>query len=309
MSSYQLDFNPDVLPIFLAVADAQRISAAAKAVHLSQPAVTARIRNLERQLGVQLLTRSTLGVRLTPAGRVFYERAKKIYGLMDEAAFEAQKSRSPKGKLILSASTTIASHILPEIFSKFKKRNPALSFVLHVGNTEEVLEEVKQGIVALGLVEGHGRASAVALKPFLEDQIVLAGPVSPPFRPRKAKDLFKCPLLAREPGSGTRSVVERSLRKAGFPIRSFSYTAELGSTEAIKSAVSAGLGFAFLSRWAIQKEIELGQLAAFPLSDIKIKRLFYWVIPSGGIPNLYLEFFYFARKNLPIRKADSPSDK
>ena len=309
MSFYQLDFNPDVLPIFLAVADAQRISAAAKAVHLSQPAVTARIRNLERQLGVQLLTRSTLGVRLTPAGRVFYERAKKIYGLMDEAAFEAQKSRSPKGKLILSASTTIASHILPEIFSKFKKRNPALSFVLHVGNTEEVLEEVKQGIVALGLVEGHGRASAVALKPFLEDQIVLAGPVSPPFRPRKAKDLFKCPLLAREPGSGTRSVVERSLRKAGFPIRSFSYAAELGSTEAIKSAVSAGLGFAFMSRWAIQKEIELGQLAAFPLSDIKIKRLFYWVIPSGGIPNLYLEFFYFARKNLPIRKADNPSDK
>ena len=300
MSFYQLDFNPDVLPIFLAVADAQRISAAAKAVHLSQPAVTARIRNLERQLGVQLLTRSTLGVRLTPAGRVFYERAKKIYGLMDEAAFEAQKSRSPKGKLILSASTTIASHILPEIFSKFKKRNPALSFVLHVGNTEEVLEEVKQGIVALGLVEGHGRASAVALKPFLEDQIVLAGPVSPPFRPRKAKDLFKCPLLAREPGSGTRSVVERSLRKAGFPIRSFSYTAELGSTEAIKSAVSSGLGFAFMSRWAIQNELELRQLAIFPLSDIKIKRLFYWVVPSGGMPDIYSEFFYFARKNIPV---------
>ena len=300
MSSYQLDFNPDVLPIFLAVADSQKISAAAKAVHLSQPAVTARIRNLERQLGVPLLTRSTLGVRLTSAGRAFYERAKKIYGLMDQASFEAQKSRSLKGKLILSASTTIASHVLPPILSKFKKRNPAALFVLKIGNTEEVLEEVKQGTVALGLVEGHGRASAVALKPFLEDQIVLAGPASSPFRPRKAKDLFQCPLLAREPGSGTRSVVERSLRKAGFPIRRFSYAAELGSTEAIKSAVSSGLGFAFMSRWAIQNELELRQLAIFPLSDIKIKRLFYWVVPSGGMPDIYSEFFYFARKNIPV---------
>ncbi len=299
MSSYHLDFNPDILPIFLTVADVKKISAAAEEVHLSQPAVTARIRNLERQLGVQLLTRSIEGVRLTPAGKIFYDQAKKIYGLMDKAAFEARKTRSTKGKLVLAASTTIASHILPPIFSKFKKRNPEVSFVLHIGNTEEVLERVRQGEIALGLVEGHSHAPAVGLKPFLEDQIVLIGPASSSFHPRRSRDLSQCPLLSREPGSGTRSVVERSLRKAGFPGKHFSYAAELGGTEAIKSAVSAGLGFAFVSQWAVQNEISLKQLSIFPLSDVKIKRLFYWVLPSGGMPNLCLEFFYFVKKNLP----------
>ncbi len=300
MSSYQLDFNPEILPIFLAVADAGTISAAAGEVHLSQPAVTARMRNLERQLGVQLLTRSSEGVRLTPAGKIFYARAKKIYSLMDEAAFETRKSPSPKGQLLLAASTTIASHLLPPIFSKFKKKNPGISFVLNIGNTEEVLSWVRQGAVSLGLVEGHSRAPAVGLKPFLEDEIVLIGPTSSVFHPKRAQDLLKCPLLSREQGSGTRSVVERSLRKAGFPARRFSYAAELGSTEAIKSAVSSGFGFAFVSHWAVQKEIALKQLTVFPLSDIKIKRLFHWVLPSGGMPRLYLEFFHFAKKHLPI---------
>ena len=299
MNSYRLSFDPDLLTTFLAVVDAGRISAAAHMVHLSQPAVTARIGNLEKALGVQLLIRSVGGVKLTAAGQKFYDQAKKIYGLLDEAAFDAGRAKAPRGRLVIAASTTIADHLLPQLMFEFKRRCGELSLILNVANTEEVLRQVSKGNVPFGMVEGHARAASLRLEPFIEDEIVLVGPPSIVGVPRHAVDVLKRPLIGREMGSGTRAVVERALRKTGVWSKNFSYAAELGSTEAIKSAVGVGLGLAFVSSCAIKNELALRKLIVIPLVDLKIMRLFYWVLPSGSLTGLASEFYRFAKNHPP----------
>ncbi len=290
-----LKLDPTLLPTFLAVLECGRISAAAKTVHLSQPAVTAQVRKLEDAVGAALFVRSVHGVTPTEAGLRLVKYALSVRRLLDEAMVEVAGAEVQTGPLVIAASTTIAAHVLPPILAQFRAAHRDVPLRVHVGNTDDVVAEVRAGRVPLGLVEGHARAPAVRLEPFVDDEIVAIMGRDAPFRVRHARDLDGVPLLWREAGSGTRAVVERALRKAGVrrsAVRDLDV--ELGSTEAIVGGAVAGLGVAFVSRWSIRAHVTAGLIRVLPGLDLVVRRTFYWALPTGSLTGTAARFHAFA---------------
>lgn len=294
-------FDPALLSTFLAVLDAGRVSAAAKVLHLSQPAVTAQVRKLEESFGAALFVRSVRGVVPTEAGLRLAVYARSIRRLLDEAVAEvATTAEEQSGPLVIAASTTVAAHLLPPLLARFRALHRQVPLRVRVGNTEEVVEDVREGRVPLGLVEGHARASGVRLEPFVDDEIVPVVGRDAPFTLRRARDLDSVPFLWREAGSGTRAVVERALRKAGITrggIRELDI--ELGSTEAIIGAAVAGLGVAFVSRWSVRAHLAAGLVQLVPGLNLVIRRTFRWALPSGALSGAAARFHAFAQRSPP----------
>jgi DNA-binding transcriptional LysR family regulator len=285
--------EPGLLATFIAVADRKSVSAAAEVMHLSQPAVTAQIKKLEDGLGASLFLRSVQGMRLTSKGAQLYSYARDIARLLAEAQSAVAEGNEPVGRLKMAASTTIASYVLPAALTAFCRTYPRIELELAVGNTEEVLQRVRDGLYPVGLVEGLPHAPQLRLKPFVDDELVLIRGVGARAEEigrktkslRRARDLAAMPIIWREAGSGTRAVTERALRAAGVNPRKLSHEKVIGGTEGIKAAVAAGLGIAFVSRWSIQDELAHGQLAVIPLVDLTIPRTFHWALPAGALPS------------------------
>lgn len=296
------DLDPRRLETFRVVAQAGRISAAAKILSLSQPAVTAQIRQLEADLGRPLFTRHASGVQLTGTGRLLLDYARRIHRLLEEAAERLGEQEEPRGELRLGASTTAAAYILPPVLQAFVADHGAAPLVLEVGNTDEVLAWVREGRVPLALVEGLTRAPGLSLQPYLKDELVAVRATRAPEAlraVRTAADLAGVPLVWREPGSGTRVVVERALRRTRLIAGPRDSDLVVGDTEAIKSCVLLGLGIGFLSRWSIQRELARGTLDVVPLPDLDIPRTFSWAQVGGGLAGQPAAFLRHALAHPP----------
>ena len=288
------------------VATTGQVSAASRLLHLSQPAVTAQVRQLERECGQPLLVRTARGVRVNEAGRVLLDYAQRLHLLLEEASVAVAGEESSGGELVLAASTTVASFVVPELLGSFLKSHRGVQVRLEVGNTEQVLAWVGEARVPLGLVEGHARAARIRLERYLDDELVpVVGARAPDEvrRVRTAEDLRAVPLLWRETGSGTRAVLERALRKAGVRKGPQEGDLQLGSTEAIKGAVAAGLGVGFLSQWSLQDELASGRLRLLPLPDLRVRRAFSWVLPVDAPSGLAGRFLRHARASPPSLRA------
>jgi DNA-binding transcriptional LysR family regulator len=294
--------NSDLLQTFLAVADAGQISKAARRLHLSQPAVTNQIRTLEADLDTTLFIRSAHGVALTPRGVGLRKRLQGVFNELEQILRELDQTREVTGAVKIAASTTLARHFVPRIFVRFRHYHPTAGLQLMVGNTEEVLDYLREHRVGLGLVEGHDRSPGVRLEHFIPDEIVpvSAAQISDPTLRRaissikSVHDLEALPLIWREPGAGTRAIVESTLKEHGVNVRKLDQQLELGSTEAIKSLVIAGLGIAFLSFWDIQHELGMGLMQQINIPDLRFERMFSWALPSGEMGGLTGEFYRFA---------------
>ena len=285
------DLDLRLLRSFLAVAQCGKVSTAAKQLHLSQPAVTAHLRRLEEIVGKPLVSRSTRGVKLTTHGHALRTFSAEIQNTLSriEASFESEHKLS--GKLRFGASLTIASHVIPSFLGEFSRLYPEVEIELRVDNTEVVLESVREGFYPFGLVEGSPRAAGLRLELFVEDEVVLVAGTNPTFRKYQklaasvaaAQDLYRLPLIWRESGSGTRAVVEGAMRKVGVQARRLAYQYVMADIEAIKTATIHCMGLAFLSRWSVKNELALGQLRVIGVSDLVVRRGFYWVLPSGAL--------------------------
>jgi DNA-binding transcriptional LysR family regulator len=294
--------DPRRLETFRVVAQCAQVSTAAKLLNLSQPAVTAQIRQLEAEAGGPLFHRHTKGVRLTDHGALLLDYASKVHALLEEAAERVQGEQAMTGDLRLGASTTAAAYIIPRLLQGFLASHRPSSVALEVGNTEEVLAWIREGRLSLGLVEGLGRAPGVSLEPFLQDELVAVRATGAPpalAAVRRAADLEKVPLIYREPGSGTRAVLERALRKAGISSQPKPSDLVMGETETIKSCVLVGLGIGFLSRWSIQRELLNRSLEIVALPDLRIPRVFSWAHGSGGLAGQAAAFYRYALKEPP----------
>jgi len=259
------------LTVFRKVAEQLSFRKAAEELYLTQPAVSLQIKALEEELGMALFDRSGSQVRLTPAGATLLKYAEKSRVLLREARHALTTvGGTQSGTLALGASTTIAQYVLPRLLSEFCTSHPRVHPTLISGNTEQVVTLVVEEKIALGFIEGPPRSRDLVLAPFLEDELVLLAPAAHEWAERAKivpEDLATAPMLMRERGSGTRRIVELALERHRIPRSSLKVVMELDSTEAIKSAVEAGFGVGFVSRWAIAKDMRLGP--AFRIVQIK----------------------------------------
>lgn len=273
------------LKVFRTVAEHLNFRKAAEHLLLTQPAITLQIKALEDDLGVRLFDRSANRVSLTPQGSLLLDYAKKISALVSQAEREiAGNDGKIVGELCLGVSTTIAQYMLPRLLGAFLGEYPGVQFSIHSGNTSEIVQLLLGDKIAIGLIEGPARDRGIRTEPFAQDELVLITPPDFEFDRLSHAQLVDLNLLMREHGSGSRRVVEMALTRAGIKLRSFKKVMNLDSTEAIKSAVEAGLGVGFVSRWAISKELELRALKVAEVAGLKMERHFSIISRTGPGP-------------------------
>jgi DNA-binding transcriptional LysR family regulator len=295
--------DPRKLETFRVVVQTRKISAAAKLLHLSQPAVTAQIRALEEECGRELLLRTSKGVTPNDWGLRVLEAAKQVHDVLGqvETAFQGE----PEGgeEIVIGASMTAAAYVVPTLAAGYRAIHGRVPFRLQVSNTARVLEWVADGRVPLGLVEGRTRSSSVHLERYLEDELVpvAASSARDLCRITRAAELADVPLLLREPGSNTREMVEEAL--GGVLGTKLVRRSELlfGSNQSMKMAAVAGIGVAFVSRWSVQLEVSAGILRVLPLRDLRIARSFSWATPARAQHGAAGRFQAWALRNPPAR--------
>ncbi|MGO9065896.1 MAG: LysR substrate-binding domain-containing protein [Myxococcaceae bacterium] len=284
--------NLNSLRFFTAVAEHRGFTAAGRHLRVSQPAISKAVRQLEGQLGTQLLVRTARGVTLTEEGTVLLAHAQVLFG-EERAAEEALAERRglSRGSLRLGSSMTVASNFLPPVLGAFHTRHPAIELTLVAANTRAVLEALLANTVELGVVEGPVSHPRVEVSPWLEDELVaVAAPGHPLAQVRRlsAARLFQELFLIREEGAGTRDVVLAALRNRQVtPARLF----EISENEVIKQLAAAGVGFTILSRLAVQKEIARGELATLSVDDLVLRRTLTWLQVKGRRPTAAMTEF------------------
>jgi DNA-binding transcriptional LysR family regulator len=275
------------LKVFRAVARHLSFTRAAEELLLTQPAVTQQIKALEEDYGVPLFDRSGGRIALTAAGATLLPFAEQLKSISDEA-FEAVTSAAGEhaGKLALGASQTIGQYLLPNLVAGFLHEYPRVAITAISGNTDAMLEAVASHKVQLALIEGPTQRQDFHLEPFLKDRMVLVVSAGHEWAGAEIEldALRDAPLLMREFGSGSRRVVEQALARRGLRTKDLKTIMELDSTEGLLSAVEAGLGVTFVSRWAVRNQLALGTLRLAKVKGLQLSRMFSLAWPAGPQP-------------------------
>lgn len=276
------------LHVFRTVVDHKNISAAARRLHISQPAVTKHIQTLEEEFGVTLLVRSSSGISLTETGYILLDHALRISDLDNDVAQKLGQNRGELwGTLRLGASTTITHYYLPSPIVTFLGRYPKVKLSLIDGNAEEIIGALLSHKIDLGLIEGPCKNNGIKSRPFFQDEIICVVGKNHPLSSHTVispSTLAKYPIIEREAGSGTRFYVEQALRKIGIKIEKMSVIMDIPSSEAIKRVVAAGLGVGFLSKLSIPSELKTGELREIRVKGLKIIRPFLLLNHQGPMP-------------------------
>jgi DNA-binding transcriptional LysR family regulator len=273
------------LAAFCEVVDRRSFSQAAERLGVTQPAVSLQVRSLEERLGTRLLDRSGRRVETTEAGLVLYRNAKRLLQaerqLLDE--LEAEAGGDLRGTLAIGASTGPGAHLVPILLCEFQRLHPGLHVSLTVSDTQAVTERVAARDLELGIVGARRRSRSLLFDPLVVDEIVLAVPPGHRFEGREVSvdELREEMLVAMQEGAGVRQVVDEALRRAGFRLRDLDSALELGLQESVKSAVAAGFGVAFISRTAIERELETGVLGEARVAGLEPARQIYLVRGRG----------------------------
>ena len=261
----------DQLRIFVAVAEHEHMTRAARQLHLTQSATSAAIAALENRYATKLFNRVGRRIELTDAGRLFVVEARAV--LARAAAAEtvlADLAGLKRGALALAASQTVANYWLPPLIHRFQTLYPAITVDLRIGNTEQVAAWLLEGTVNFGVVEGEIDDGRLSVTPVADDQLVLVVGASHPWAGLATiapAQLSDTPWVLRERGSGTRAILETTLATFGLALSDLTVALELPSNEAVRAAVSAGAGATVISRLVVEASLSSGALTAldFPL--------------------------------------------
>ncbi|MER7756426.1 LysR family transcriptional regulator [Kitasatospora sp. NPDC097643] len=275
------------LELLLAVARLGSVGRAAAELGVSQPTASARIKGMERQIGVPLLERSPRGSRPTEAGRMVVEWARHVLEAAQalDAGIEALRERRD-AKLTVIASLTVAEYLMPGWLLALAEASPGTAVTLRTANSADVAGHVLAGDADLGFVEGPSTPSGLAGAVVATDRLVVVVAPGHPWARRRAPltgpELAATPLVLREPGSGTREVLEAALAPYGGPARP---RMELASSTALKAAAMTGAGPVCLSELAVTEELSTRRLVAVPLvEELDLRRPMRAVWPAGHRP-------------------------
>jgi len=269
----------DSMRVFITVADKKNFSKAAKALSLTQPAVSFQIQTLEQYYQTMLFDRVNRHVKLTAAGELLLDYAVHMNNLQAELERNMQQlTGHVKGELLIGASTTIGEYILPYVVGSFKQDYPDVNVTIQIMNTKDIGAAVANKTFDLGIIEGPlDQLGTMDTHKFLEDELVLAMPADHPLAAKGSttlEELKSLPYVTREPGSGSRLIFEQALIDADFDIEDLNIVMELGSTTSIKSAIMGGLGISTISKWAIQDLVKTGKVVALSIEGLTLTRNF-----------------------------------
>ena len=269
------------LEVLCKVIELKSFTKAAEALLLSQPTVSEHIRSLEEALGERLIDRLGREVLATPAGRVFYQYARNIIQLREEAiqALEQFKGNL-SGHLTLGASTIPGTYVVPRFIGSFKTIHPAIQMTLRISDTAQIVRDILEGTLEAGLIGSKWNDRRILMEELFSDEMILAVFAGHAWARRKhirPAELIGEPFILRERGSGTRMVMERILEEHGFDSSRFFVVAEMGSTEAVRQGIKARVGVSILSRQAVEDDIKQGILAPVDIEGIRFFRPLYLV--------------------------------
>jgi DNA-binding transcriptional LysR family regulator len=280
------------------VARAGSVRGAVERLLVSQPAVSAAVAALEREIGAPLVARQGHGLVLTPAGETLAGHAARILGLMDEARSAVREAGAPgTGRLRLVAVTTAGEHVLPLLLRTFRARHPGVEIVLEVGNRRTVWERLRDREADLAVAGRPPAGSGLVGEPFRRNDLVLVGPPGP--RRRRSlepEELAGETWLLREPGSGTRENAEEWLSGVGLAPP----TLTIGSNGAIVRLVSLGLGVTLISMDAVRREVGEGDVRVLPVRGLPLRRHWHAVVRAGErLPGPVERFLDLLRRRRP----------
>ncbi len=270
------------LAIFISVVNRGTITAASRALYISQPTVSVQIAALEKELGVTLFERQSRGISLTPAGRILKRYAEDILELQDQAisALGAYK-QDVGGSIRVIASTVPADYILPGIVSQFLQAYPGVFVDLSQADSAAVWEMVKNYEAELGVAGAAPEDPAMEHVAVAQDELVLIAPITDDYSswqdPVPLSRVLQAPMLCREPGSGTRKAFEDALRAQGTDPGDITTRAQLDSLEAIKSAVAHGGGVAVVSNLAVLQGPTDHTLRVLHIEGLNLVRRFHLI--------------------------------
>jgi DNA-binding transcriptional LysR family regulator len=292
------------LAAFCAVVERKSFSQAAERLGVTQPAVSLQIRSLEQRLGRQLLDRSGRRVEPTEDGRRLYTSAQRLLAaeehLLEE--LDAGDEGAISGTLELGASTGPGGTVVPLLLCDFQDAYPDVRVRLSVSDTQTVVDQVAERELELGIVGAGRRHRGVTFEPFFSDEVVLACPAAHTLAGKtiSLEQLKAEPLIVMQEGAGVRQVIEDELRKAGTRLRDLDVRMELGLQESVRSAVLAGHGVTFISRLAIEADLEAGSIATVRVRGLDPVREIFLTRASGRTETRAARaFLAFAHEHLP----------
>lgn len=275
--------NLSQLRTFITVVDHHSFSEAARLLGISQPAVTMQIQALESDIGAMLLDRGYRKIGLTEAGAALVPYARRILSELDEARHAIEMlSDTVTGRVTVAASTTPGQYLLPRVLGAFLKQFPEVGVTLRVYDSADVVERVEAEDADLGMTGAEVPGARVYYEQLGVDELVLICPPGHPLIEQEAvtfSEVAGQPFIVREAGSGTRMVAEELVRRAGVDPGDLDVVMELGTNEAIVSAVEGGMGIGIVSLQVAAKALELGTVARVPGAGFPVERPLFLVLP------------------------------
>ena len=264
------------------LAEERSFSRAAKKMYLTQPSLTKHIKNLEESVNAMVVNRKNTGISLTPEGKILYGYARRIFKLMDEAKEKIERVREDEsGSIFISASTIPSTYILPHVLNAFNKDYPDIHCYVQMNDSDATLNMILDNQAEIGFIGGHVSSNKLNVEPVWNDRLVMVVPKGHRWSNEVVVTIDQVsrePFIVREKGSATRLILEEYLRKNTDKILSqFNVVCELGSSEAVKEAVIAGLGISILSIHAVKRELENGLICEKTVKDCTIERNFYLI--------------------------------
>lgn len=292
------------LRTLVAIAEQGSLSAAARVLRISQPAVTKQVQRMESEIGLRLFVRGPRrGAELTPAGERTLAFARETLANLESLERElAVFKEIGQGTLVLAASTIPGEYLLPRVLAAFQNKYPRLKVEMSVSDTAEVASRVLADEVDVGVVGSRVQRPGLRLERLVGDEILLAVPPDHPFATRdrvSVQELADQPLILREEGSGTQRSVEQLLAAAGLDLPREHVALILGSTQSVLRSVEQGLGLGFVSaRACVQAEAD-GHLACVRLAGVDLRRNLYLAyLPQRAGDPLVARFLDFCRAQM-----------
>lgn len=282
---------------FYTLAQVKNFTKTAKKLNITQPAVSQHIKYLEELYDVNLIKKEGRKVSLTEEGKILYDHIDKLFAMERQVSHVLKNKSSIIKRYNLGATKTIGAYLIPDILGKYKKQFQNHEVILDVANTEDVLNKLDDGELDLAVVEGLFNKEKYEYTLLKKDELMAVFAPSHRFTKMKEvnlEEVLKENLIIREDGSGTRTITENYLKEKGYNEKAYNIFMEIGDITAIKSLIKWNLGYSFISREAIKKEVEEKSLAIIKIKDLMIEREFNFVWRKDEKSAFIEEFIRFS---------------